>query len=171
MKKLVKILKGVKDIYRNALENSRIKDKKELILSLAKKHASKPKTKAIAAQLLLIEDTDVDVMREGNKLLAHEYFPESAFEIDMFYYAVVDMLIAYEFKKAIKLVEEKVDKFIVNRLRKLLRNTFVDNPNFQGTNPYYKRNYVDYLYAKKRWIETLDGEFDGYIGYFSELES
>lgn len=175
--KLVEALKNIMGLYNNAIIMD-IEKKQRLILHyliFATKQHEELKSVTEAC-----EKTDKNypkgfphdstLLQEAMNLVNISYkevFPVTSFDEDMIVYKICDMLIKEVFD-SIPLEEfKKNEQLIINNLWEIVHCTLVDNPNFKGTNPHYKRNYYDMSKAKDLWVEILDDRFLNYIDFFN----
>jgi len=64
------------------------------------------------------------------------------------------------------------DIFMINNMKLCINNTLSNGVNIKSTgkgNPYYKRNYPEFLQSLPGSLEYLDRTFAGYISYFGEV--
>jgi hypothetical protein len=108
--------------------------------------------------------------RLDNQMKFCSIYPTDRFSLDMFIFKWFDYMIKEKFDEIKDIKLDRYEKHIIDSLFRLSHNTLVNNPNFKGENPYYKRNYYDMFHSKKLWLELLDKDYDSYIEYFSEVE-
>jgi hypothetical protein len=174
-------LRQVMKMYRKALD-MKWKDRERLILvyfkGMGEKHEELSPFKQACESVLdrwkegshphdstLIEEVSKIVKSPYNQLL-----PKDDFDEDMLVYKWIDLVIADLFNKIRSFGLDKRESSIVDRLWSSVHNTLVENPNFKGSSPYYKRsnNRTDYDRAKVLWLELMDHDFNSYIEYFEE---
>jgi hypothetical protein len=178
--KLIEVLEKTKKLYRMAIEMDFEKQQRlilEYIQGLVKPH---PDLACIgeACQKTLEEypkgmPHDSTLIIEARKLVKHPYsslFPSTSFDEDILIYKMYDYLIKDLFDTIPKEEFNRHEQFVIEKLWRGVHCTLVDNPNFKGDNPYYKRHYSDMRYSKKQWLKLLDEDFNGYIEYFKEEE-
>ena len=186
---LIEVLKEVKHIYTGSLKlKPRVVD--QMVVSLIVNTIKKSDLSDIGVDidLLLSEveryrNTFVYDDWEQNSLIDHIYeslvvsygnlkvfslFKISQFNKVRLFFKIVGMVIDSEFDR-INLDEfKKTDQMIIQRMRNAIQNTFVNDPNILGDNPYYER-HLDALYnSREATIRYLDELFDAYINYFEE---
>lgn len=112
------------------------------------------------------ETTLVDEVIERLKPPYKMAMPKTHFDRDILIYKWYDQVIKEEFDGIYSMPLDRRNKMIVDWLWRGIHCALVDNPNFKGPNPYYKRYYHEYDRAKKITLECLDKDFKGYISYF-----
>lgn len=112
------------------------------------------------------ETTLIDEVIDLLDPLYKEILPKTWFEKDLLLYKLGYALLEDEFKVFEKFTLERKFQLIIDDLKRRLYNSFVNNPNFKGDNPYYKRHPREFEYSKKLTRELLDTEFNNYIHYF-----
>ncbi|PLS19307.1 hypothetical protein CVD28_02525 [Bacillus sp. M6-12] len=177
-KKIIESLTLVMKLYRGAIE-IKYENQERLILQYIQSVTSHhPELVCIekACQRILEQypkgmPHDSTLLDEAMKLVNHPYrrvFPDTLFDQDVLIYKMYDHLIKDEFDKIPREGLSKVENFMIDRLWNGVHSTLVENRNFQGDNPYYKRNYRDMQYSKKTWLKILDEDFNNLIDYFNE---
>jgi len=177
---IVETLTKVKSIYHKVLEMSR--EGKERIyiqlLSCMAEKCEEMKIREICEDLLErpmgnINYFDGDSLLgifeeilESNGFTSFMYlFPFNLFNINMIVFRLGNDCIQDKFKKIEDMPENDFDRFVIGDLIRHINNTLVDNYNFKGEDPYYKKNPIKDSDIKL-WLEFLDKDFDNYIDYF-----
>ena len=114
------------------------------------------------------DSTLLDEVKEQIPKPLQKVIPSGLFEEDQLIFQSYMTLITKKFNVIREHPETRHERYIIERLEKIIRNTLVDNPNFKGPDPYYKRYYSDFSQSKKLSLKFLDEEFDAFIDYFSE---
>ncbi|WPS85628.1 hypothetical protein SMD22_00785 (plasmid) [Brevibacillus halotolerans] len=177
---IAEILRRVMKLYRYVLEMG-LEEKERLILrkiSEASKNIESFWDIHDACQSVLIEyptglpheNTLIEEASKRMTIPSREIMPNHPFDKDMLVYKWMDTTIERLFSKIDRTYMDRVDQNIIEKLQRIVHNTLVDNPNFKGAIPYYKKNYSEYDRAKKLWLELLDNEFEGFIRYFEDEE-
>lgn len=176
-KKIVEVLQNVMKLYRHAMEMD-YEDQQRFILQYYQSLSNKYELSCIkeVCETLLRQypqglPHDSSLVKEAMKMVQPTYreiFPQDCFEEDMIIYKMFDTLIKDLFDTLPWNEMKKVEKVMVENLWRSVHNTLVDNPNFKGENPYYKRNYHEMERDKKLWLELLDKDFNTCIEYFQE---
>lgn len=95
-----------------------------------------------------------------------QVLPSSWFEKDLLFYRLGYAVLEDEFKIFAQYTLERRFQLIIENLQRILYNSFVNDPNFKGENPYYKRHYEDFQRSKKHTKAFLDSDFSNYIAFF-----
>lgn len=177
---VVETLKQIMELYHKAMEMS-IEDKERLILKhmivvVEKSNEDLSCIKKACERVLNhwqegFYPHDSTLIDEVLKLVDFPYtllFPRDDFDKDMVVYRLINSVIQSKIENLRQLNLDKLDQSMIEQLWRSVNNTLVNNPNFKGKIPYYKRNYTDYCNAKKLWLELLDRDFEEYIEYFQE---
>ncbi|AFV21775.1 MULTISPECIES: hypothetical protein [Bacillus] len=180
-KLIVEVLKEVKELYTIVLSR-KISDIEVFILKyislLCKSKPELLELKEVCDSLVkrypegcvYIDESLFDKARESVKPEFRSYFPSGYFEAEMVVFYIYNTYIKQAFDEIRSLDIKRVDRFILDKLERHIQNTLVDDPNFKGDNPYYKRHYRELDRSKKISLKCLDSDFDAYIEYFSEEE-
>ncbi|HHT7008536.1 TPA: hypothetical protein ACTZ3A_001075 [Bacillus cereus] len=178
---IIEVLKEVKVLYTKVL-NMKISDIEVFILKyislLCKSKPELVELKEVCDRLInqypegyvYIDESLLDKAKESVKFEYRSFFPSGCFDAEMVVFYLYNSHIKLKFDKIRDLDVKKVDRFILDKLERHIQNTLVDNPNFKGDNPYYKRHYRELDRSKKISLKCLDSDFDAYIEYFSEEE-
>jgi hypothetical protein len=176
--KIVEVLEKTMKLYRLAIEMD-YEEQQRLILKYLRIVGS------IHKELVCVKEAcdmvlekypkgmphDSTLIQEAMKLVKQPYrqiFPQTSFDEEMIIYKIYDLEIK-ELFDSIPINElEREEQVILKNLWRSVHNTLVENPNFKGENPYYKRNYHEMERAKKLWLELLDNDFNAFIEYFQE---
>lgn len=174
---IVEVLEEVKRIYHFALELD-YEERERIILQVMRINADKHE------ELHCVRDAcdevltkwpkgqwphDSSLIEQTKKLLEYPYkdvFPVHSFDREMLIYKWIICLVEASFKKIEEIEIDKGDKYIIERLKRIVDNTFIKNPNLQGSEPYYKYHSWEFSNSKKLWLELLDKDFDSYMDYF-----
>lgn len=180
-KLIVEVLKEVKELYTIVLKK-KISDIEVFILKyislLCKSKPELLEVKEVCDSLLeqypegcvYIDESLFDKAKESLKPEFRSFFPSGCFEAEMVVFYIYNAYIKDAFDEIRYLDIKRVDRFILDKLERHIKNTLVDDPNFKGDNPYYKRHYRELDRSKKISLKCLDSDFDAYIEYFSEEE-
>ncbi|WP_242306241.1 hypothetical protein [Bacillus cereus group sp. BfR-BA-01317] len=180
-KLIVEVLKEVKELYTIVLKK-KISDIEVFILKyislLCKSKPELLELKEVCDSLVerypegcvYIDESLFDKAKESLKPEFRSFFPSGCFEAEMVVFYMYNAYIKDAFDEIRDLDIKKVDRFILDKLERHTKNTLVDDPNFKGDNPYYKRHYNELSWSKKLSLEFLDGDFNAYIEYFAEEE-
>jgi hypothetical protein len=179
-KKIVKILRSVMIIYRYALELEFEKQERIILERIAKVCKDLEEFSSVfnACEGVLMDyptslPHDSTLIDEARKRVPKEFltiFPEDTFDRNMLIYGWFDSIIKNYFSKIDVDQLKPSEKFIIERLQRSVHNTLVENPNFKGKYPYYKKNYHEYGRSVKLSLELLDKDFDSYIKFFQVEE-
>ena len=170
-------LREVKSMYRKAIEMP-LEDQERIVLLLIKSMTAKLEILNIVDVIDMVleqwsegtphDATLIDEVRKNLKPPYTKVLPNDHFDREMLVNKILWLEIESQFKPLLDLNLEKHEQNIVEELMRRTRNTLVDNPNFKGESPYYKRNPIEYCRSKPLWIELLDNDLDGYIDYFMD---
>lgn len=169
-------LKDVKKMYRRAIEMD-LETQERIILMLISSMASKIEGLNCIVEAcnevterwkegMPHDSTLIDEVRKRLKLPYAKVLPQDKFDRDMIVYKVIALEIESQFKPLYELELERVDLHIVKELWRRVNNMLVENPNFKGDSPYYKRHPYDHERSKSLTLELLDKDFTDYIAYF-----
>lgn len=157
-KEIADILRLVMKLYRQALEMGLEEQERMILNQLIAVSKDKEEYASVfhACQSVLSDfpeglphdSTLIDEAKKRTDVAFRSIFPIDSFDRDMLIYKWFDATIQKLFSKITSFELERVDERIIERLQRSIHNTLVDNPNFKGANPYYKRNYGDYGRAK-----------------------
>ncbi|WP_242248865.1 hypothetical protein [Bacillus cereus group sp. BfR-BA-01328] len=180
-KLIVEVLKEVKALYTKVL-NMKISEIEVLILKyislLCKSNSELLELKEVCDSLVnqypegyvYVDESLLDKAKENVKPEFIRFFPSGRFEAEMVVFYLYNSHVKKQFDEIRDLDVKRVDRFILDKLERHIQNTLVDDPNFKGDNPYYKRHYRELDRSKKISLKCLDSDFDAYIEYFSEEE-
>ena len=172
-------LEKVKVLYRNAIDLEGIKKERFILnafiiigeLSKDLEVLVEPINKIL--EKFKEDESDINLIKKVKDLLEPQYkdlLPSDDFAKDMIVFKFTNQLINITFGEIYEMELNKSDKNIIDRLKRIVYNMLVDNPNFKGSNPYYKREYNHYRLAQRTWLEFLDADFNAYIDYFTDEE-
>lgn len=175
---LVKAMEETKKLYRKAIEMDNEKKERfilQYIQGITEKH---PELNCIHKVCKGVLERYPDRMPKDNTLLEEamstlnppylSIFPQTSFDEDILVYKVVDVLIKEIYDSIPRHDFDRHERFIIEKLWNGVHKMLVDNPNFKGANPYYKRHYFNMVQSKKTWLKILDEDFNTYIDYFKE---
>ena len=175
---MVKILEETMKLYRTALKmEEEIKERLILqyIQGMSEKHEELRCVYLVCTDVLEAYPDrmphDNTLLEEAKDRLKHPYtdvFPKTAFDEDMLVYKMFDVLIQDEYNKIPFDDFDRFQRFFIENVFSSLHKTLIDNPNFKGERPYYKRHYHDMTASKKTWLKLLDKEFMNCLSYFKE---
>lgn len=176
--KLVKILEETMKLYRTAIKME-VEPQERLILQyiqgMSEKHEElRCVYEACSDVLEAYPDRmphDNTLLEEAKDRLKHPYtsiFPQTPFDEEMLVYKMFDFLIQEQYNSIPFDDFDKYQRFFIERVYSGLHKTLIDNPNFKGDNPYYKRHYHNMTHSKKTWLKILDEDFTNCIEYFKE---
>ncbi|MCU5281096.1 hypothetical protein OCA22_22195 [Bacillus cereus] len=180
-KLIVEVLKEVKALYTKVL-NMKISEIEVLILKyislLCKSNSELLELKEVCDSLVnqypegyvYVDESLLDKAKEIVKPEFIRFFPSGRFEAEMVVFYLYNSHVKKQFDEIRDLDVKRVDRFILDKLERHIQNTLVDDPNFNGDNPYYKRHYRELDGSKKISLKCLDSDFNAYIEYFSEEE-
>lgn len=176
--KIVSVLQQVMALYRCVLEMKYEEQQRcilQYILNVSNKHKELTPLKEVCEKVLQDYPEgmphDSTLILEAKQLAGYPYssvFPNHVFDEDMLLYKMFDVRIKSLFDTIPQEGMDRPEQLILERLWHVIHNTLVKNPNFKGSNPYYKRNYHEMGRAKKLWLELLDDDYKSYICYFQE---
>lgn len=175
-KLIAETLNGVMKMYRRAIEMD-LEDRERIILMMISSMASKfEDTTCIVTACNEVterwkegmphDSTLIDEVRKRLRFPYTKVLPQDAFDRDMITYKLVALEIQSRFKPLYELELERVDLHIIKELWRRVNNMLVENPNFKGDFPYYKRHPMDFERSKALSLELLDEDFKNYIDYF-----
>lgn len=178
---IAKVLEDIKGIYRSAIEIGYEQQERlvlEIIIEYVKIVDKEGDTLSCiqeVCEIVLNEypkgkfPHDSTLIEEAKSRLSLPYkrvFPEDNFSKDMMTNKLYNAVIEDRFKQIKDLPANESDRYILKKLWTAVNNSLIENPNFKGEVPYYKRHPLDYSHSKKLTLELLDKDFDSYISYF-----
>lgn len=175
--KVIEGLKKVKKLYHQALNLSIAEEQKvaleQIRLFCSRNEELEPVKKACQKVLLKsnLNTVSSNLILEAIELSPKEYisfFPTHPFDVDLIVFNSYYLKIKKIFDELLSFEHPRNEKFILEKLHRCVYNFFVDNKNFKGTDPYYKRNYQHFQRDQNSWLEFLDDEYDSFIKFFSE---
>lgn len=170
-------LSKIQKMIQNLMETSAFRQERiilEYIGALCSKKEALTPVKDACEQTLERYQTEVNyyetsLVDEAIALLENPYkkaLPATWFEKDILFYKLGYAVIEEEFKPFESMGLERRYQLIVDNLKRIVFNSFVNDPNFKGENPYYKRHYYDFERSKKVTRELIDQEFSNFIAFF-----
>lgn len=178
-REVVKTLRSIRKMYHHVLEMDYENQQRTVLKIIASKlesvqelafipQACKKVLKQYPKGSFPHDSTLLDEVREQIPKPFQKVIPSDFFEEDQIIFHAYMTLITKKFDRIREHPETRHERYIIERLEKIIRNTLVDNPNFKGPNPYYKRYYADFSQSKKLSLNFLDEEFAAFIDYFGE---
>ncbi|MFF2532364.1 hypothetical protein ACFVS2_25980 [Brevibacillus sp. NPDC058079] len=116
---------------------------------------------------------DCTLIEEASKRMtvqSRAIMPKHPFEKDMLVYGWMDRTIEELFSKIDRTHLNQNELIILKNLQIGVHKRLVDNPNFKGKEPYYKRCYNEFVKAKVLWLDLLDKDFQSTIDFFEDEE-